>query len=412
LFAKVSRACLQLDRIRPSIPPMSGRQLWQRFRADASALGDRVLRRQLEVGAGLAGRLIAADSETLHRLGAEFEVVDWSEPPEWRATVEHPGGDASTLLASKIAGKYPHDATGPYGLLTLPDVLLHMPSAVHTAGGWLVRESMLSPAVLANPKYWALIQSLDWRHARPLAPGILVALTWNHNFYHWMVEILPRLSMLSRCRPDLPLYVGESTPRFAAASLELLGLDHRVVWLPDGVYRAESLVVPSRMSLALHPTRAAIDWLRDQLRNRASAAGPGRLIYASRRDAAIRFAANEDEVVATLARLGFEEVAFSTLGLAEQIKVMSSARAVVGEHGAALSHLAFAHDGGMLVELFEEGHAMPCFYHLANLRRFSYGCMACPREGLGYHVDVARLEGLVRRMMRGEPEVRAQAAHA
>ncbi len=360
----------------------------------------------------MARRLIAADSETLYRLGAEFEVIDWSEPPDWRAAVEHPGGDASTALASRIAREYPYDATGAYGLLTLPDVLLHMPSAVHTASGWIVRESLLSPTILANPKYWALIQSLVWRHARRLEPGILAALTWNHNFYHWMVEILPRLSMLSRCRADLPLYVGESTPPFVAASLELLGLRDRVEWLPDGVYQAESLIVPSRMSLALHPTRAAVDWLRDQLRDRASAAGPGRLIYASRRDAAIRFAVNEDEIAAAMERLGFEEVAFSGLSLAEQIRVMSSARAVVGAHGAALAHLAFAHDDGMLVEFFEEGHAMPCFYHLANLRRFTYGCMACPREGLGYRVDVARLEGLVRRMMRGEHEVSSQVAQA
>ena len=53
----------------------------------------------------------------------------------------------------------------------------------------------------------------------------------------------------------------------------------------------------------------------------------------------------------------------------------------------------------MVVEFFEEGHSAPCFYHLASLRTADYGCLVCPKEGLGYRVDVAHLERLVRRML-------------
>jgi capsular polysaccharide biosynthesis protein len=98
-------------------------------------------------------------------------------------------------------------------------------------------------------------------------------------------------------------------------------------------------------------------------------------------------------------RLGFETVSLSGLDLESQVRLMSSARCIVGAHGAGLSHLAFVADGGMVVEFFEEGHSAPSFYYLASLRAADYACLVCPREGLGYRVDVPQLERLVRRML-------------
>ncbi len=374
-------------------------KLWQRIRAEVATAGERVLDAEFRAGRGLARRLRDADSEAMRELGVEFLRLGSTEPPPRRSRVEHADDPASAALAASFDQDYPADATGAFGLLKLPRTRLHMPSALHAVSGWLLRESMPSTSLITNPKYWALIRMAPLRRARPLAPGVLGALTWGHNFYHWLIETLPRLQMLEKCDPALPVYLPRSSSPFVAASVRMLGLQERVKWLADGFYEAESLIVPTRLSEAIYPTAVAVDWLRARLREAQPPGERGRLLYVSRRDANIRFATNEGEVANAMLRLGFETVSLSALDLESQVRLMSSARCIVGAHGAGLAHLAFVADGGMVVEFFEEGHSAPCFYHLASLRTADYGCLVCPRDGLGYRVNVEHLERLVRRML-------------
>jgi Glycosyltransferase 61 len=335
----------------------------------------------------------------MRELGVEFLRLGSTTPPTRRSRVEHADDPASAALAASFDHDYPADTTGAFGLLKLPRTRLHMPSAVHTVSGWLLRESLPSTNLITNPKYWALIRMAPLRRARRLAPGVLGALAWGHNFYHWLIETMPRLQMLESCDPALPIYLPQSSPPFVAASIRMLGLQDRVSWLANGVYEAESLIVPTRFAEAVYPTAVAVDWLRARLRQAPPPGERGRLLYVSRRDANIRFVTNEDEVADAMLRLGFETVSLSGLDLDSQVRLMSSARCIVGAHGAGLSHLAFVADGGMVVEFFEEGHSSPSFYYLASLRTAGYACLVCPREGLGYRVDVPQLERLVRRML-------------
>ena len=224
-------------------------------------------------------------------------------------------------------------------------------------------------------------------------------MTWGHNFYHWLIETLPRLQMLERCDPALPIYLPRSSSPFVADSVRMLGLEERVRWRADGFYEAESLIVPTRLSEAIYPTAVAVDWLRARLREAQPPEERGRLLYVSRRDANIRFATNEGRSKTQCSGWDSRTVSSSRSSTSSQVRLMSSARCVVGAHGAGLAHLAFVADGGMVVEFFEEGHSAPCFYHLASLRSADYGCLVCPREGLGYRVNVAQLESLVRRML-------------
>lgn len=374
-------------------------KLWQRMRAEVATAGERVLDAELHAGRGLARRLRDADSEAMRELGVEFLRLGSTTPPPRRSRIEHADDPASAAVAALLDRDYPADATGAFGLLKLPQTRLHMPSALHTVSGWLLRESLPSTSVITNAKYWALIRMAPLRRARRLAPGVLGALTYGHNFYHWLIETLPRLQMLESCDPALPIYLPRSSPPFVAASLRILGLQDRVEWLEDGFYEAESLIVPTRFAEAVFPTGVAVDWLRAHLRQAPPPGERGRLVYVSRRDANIRFATNEDEVADAMLRLGFETVSLSELDFHSQVRLMSSARCVVGAHGAGLSHLAFAADGGMVVEFFQDGHSSPSFYYLASMRAADYGCLVCPREGLGYRVDVPQLEKLVRRML-------------
>ena len=60
---------------------------------------------------------------------------------------------------------------------------------------------------------------------------------------------------------------------------------------------------------------------------------------------------NENELFAALAPLGFESIVPGEMSVAEQIATFSSARSIVGAHGAALTNMIFAPPGATIVEL-------------------------------------------------------------
>ena len=72
--------------------------------------------------------------------------------------------------------------------------------------------------------------------------GILLSMPFYHNFYHWLIEILPGLSSYDRC-PSLhhvPLIVPNSAPRFVAETLRLTGYLSKTVFLENGTYKLKS----------------------------------------------------------------------------------------------------------------------------------------------------------------------------
>jgi Glycosyltransferase 61 len=382
--------------------------LWRRtlrsLRRQVTAVGGvRLLRlqRQLAAGRGLASRLTSVQSEALQRLGVRFEVLGRSRPPSHLSPLRLPDDSGPEAKGIRPDLDYPPDATGPFGLITIPHARLCIPSSIVLVDRWLLEESMLNGGVLINPKYWWQAQTATLRAAKPLSPGVLGSLPWHHNFCHWMTEIFPRLRMLEDGHVDssLPIYMPQSSPSFVKQSLDLVGLSGRVRWLPDGVYDAEGLIIPSRVSCG-RPTSVAIDWLRERMLPESIAGesfSTPRYLYISRRDVADRVPSNEEQIASAMSSLGFEVVNFSKMDLAAQIRLTSRARLLVGAHGAGFAHVAFLPEGAGMIELTEEGHGIigGGFQYLASLVNAQYGLLVY-RNGL---VDVPRLVRFVRQMV-------------
>jgi hypothetical protein len=378
------------------------RRIVRSLRRQATVVGGIRLQKQLVTGRGLAARVTSVQSDALHRLGARFEVLGCSRPPLQLSELRLPDDSGPEARAIRPDLNYPEDATGPFGVITLPHARVCMPSAIHLVDGWLLEESMLTRGIIANPKYWWQARTARWRATQRLPFGVLGPLTWHHNFYHWLIEILPRLRMLGDGQVDssLPIYMPESSPSFVRESLNLVGLAHRVRWLPDGLYDAEGLIVPSRLSSAVYPTSVAIDWLRDRILGQPIAGeslSSPRYLYISRRDVADRVPRNEQQIASAMGALGFEVVNFSKMDLAAQIRLTSRARLLVGAHGAGFAHVAFLPEGAGVIEMIEEGRGIlgGGYQYLASLVNARYGLLVY-RRGL---VDVPRLVRFVRQMV-------------
>lgn len=292
----------------------------------------------------------------------------------------------------------------PYqpAVVRVRDALVQAPSMVHRWRGIALLEGLLDdPRNIAYPRPLFEFETLGLRRASRHRAGLLLALPLHTNFYHWLIEQLPRLLWLEQVpgHDELPLLVPRSAPRFVVETLARAGLQQRVQWLDAGAHRFDELVLPGLLSPPSHPSPLAVDWLQRHL---PTGCLPGRRrLYISRRDAPTRFATNEDEVFALLARHGFERVAMSEHDTQAQARLFAEAEIIVGLHGAALTNLAFCHAGTRVVELFQQGWFTNAFYHLALIRGMRYGYVVCPVDGAGQRVPMAELESVLLQALRG-----------
>ncbi|MBF0335870.1 MAG: glycosyltransferase family 61 protein, partial [Alphaproteobacteria bacterium] len=227
-------------------------------------------------------------------------------------------------------------------------------------------------------------------------PGtsLLLGFMWDYNYYHWMLEALPRLALLG---PGVAaaadrLLLFEPRHPFKTRSLERAGLDPaKVEWLGHETVSCERLILPSRLCRTGWVSPLATTWLRRALMGprrflqRLPGRG-GRRLFVSRQDTANRRMLNEDAVFAACRPHGFERVSLAGLTLDEQIALFAQARAVVAPHGAGMVNAVFMAPGALVVDLMSGSYLNPGIWTLCAACGHSYQPLVGPpaRDGGDY----------------------------
>lgn len=305
---------------------------------------------------------------------------------------------SSAIEGSKLSGKS--------GIIQLSDANVSMPSGIHLWEGKLFDEALLNPVLLTNPRYLIDLGLVPFKHKNIIKePVVLLSMPWHHNFYHWMIEILPRLCLysLDDKTAELPLIIPSSAPNFVKESLDLVGLSDKAFLLNDGVYTFQNLYLLTRLSPPSFPSPIAINWLNEKLSQSLGhhEVERKRLIYVSRSDAKYRYVTNEAEVEDYLSQFGFETIVMSRYSLQEKIKIFQEAHIVIGSSGAGFIGTAFMNPGTVFIEFFPEKHFADCFYHIASARQLKYGFLIGQRDGLGFSVDINQLSQIVSNIFSG-----------
>ncbi len=120
-----------------------------------------------------------------------------------------------------------------------------------------------------------------------------------------------------------------------------------------------------------------------------------RKIYISRDDAVMRRIANEESLTSRLAKLGFEKVVLSDLQPIEQLRLVSSARAIVAPHGMGLTGILFNQLPATLLELFHPRVGSDAYAFTASAigidYRFIVGVESRQAADLSYDIDIERV---------------------
>ncbi|HSZ38134.1 MAG TPA: glycosyltransferase family 61 protein [Acidimicrobiales bacterium] len=199
----------------------------------------------------------------------------------------------------------------------------------------------------------------------------LLALQGDTNYYHLMVDVLPRLGVLEQCPEVAPpdLWFAPMATPVQRELLEMMGVDlDRVIDSSENRHVvAETLVVPTPAAMTIINPPWAVEFLRRRLLPPEIKRIEGRAVYVTRGAAMNnRRVDNESELMDYLAGRGFDLVDPGQLSAHEQIETFAQASMIVGAHSAGLVNLAFAAPGAAVVELFPSGGVNTCYWKLAE----------------------------------------------
>ena len=201
--------------------------------------------------------------------------------------------------------------------------------------------------------------------------SILLATTGGDTYYHWMMEVLPRLLLLQEAGINLSrvdhFLVNGFQKRFQMESLEAVGIPVTKCRTTQGKcrYRCEQLLVPSLLGPHGWAQPDACQFLK-KLFPGSGTRKDGKRIFVPRGQTQGRKVRREDEILALLAEFKFESFDAGKVSLREQAETFACAEMVVGIHGGALTNLAFCTPGTRVVEIFGWRYVNPCYRSLAS----------------------------------------------
>lgn len=223
------------------------------------------------------------------------------------------------------------------------------------------------PVSRLSLRYWRKrwgsdVTSRWWMPAAQRVSGRVAVLNarYCHNFFHWMIEILPRLELLEQAGLAADYYLVDCLKPYQRQALVALGLRPEQWIQPHCLLTlaADEIVLPSLPTpdcLRSHAARLLQGLAADRPVEHT------RRIYITRSATGTRTLENEAEIEQLLRARGFETHAMELYPLAKQARLIREAEIVVGTHGAGLSNLIFARPGTQIIEF-------------VPAERFNYAC--------------------------------------
>jgi hypothetical protein len=259
---------------------------------------------------------------------------------------------------------------------------------------------------LVAESYGGPLRAIGWGDVRPdlLArpvdpewPGP-VMLCPPTGYYHWLLEILPRVLAAHDSQPTAKAVVTKNGPSYIYDALSLLGIDR--VETDRRAVRLHDVLVPGALQASGFVPSGDVKRLRDSVLPRVSDLHLERsapeLVYISRAKDARRKLGNETAVEALVTDLGFDVVYLQDLTWTEQVHRMSGAHVVVSPHGAGLANMIWANALSSVIEIFAVGAQNDCYARLALQRGANYSFLeAEPERGSNGTVDLETLKQLI-----------------
>lgn len=238
-----------------------------------------------------------------------------------------------------------------------------------------------------------------------LSKNLVFGLVYNHwasfNYYHWLIETLPRLIMLRKLYPDATIILPFSATPYMVQTVELLGYNKTFKIPENTTVKIPQLAFVEKAGTFLHQDNQLLREVASSIISQVVPAvtKPQRRVYASRSRANCRKVANEPELLNLLYEYNFELIYFEDFNFTEQVEIMRNVDIIVGLHGANLTNILFMQEGTILIELMNLLSPNLVYFQLASYLQLGYYIIPCmPDSDSGTHnnadvlVDLLQIE--------------------
>lgn len=190
------------------------------------------------------------------------------------------------------------------------------------------------------------------------------------NYYHWLMEAMPRLYLLKEKAVELKLILNEDSPSFIKQYVALFGFKEIIYVNENFLAKVEKIVFTTFTSrgLAMYDPlmRDMVKWLFEKNGIQENQ-HPTKNIFITRKNAKYRRLINEDEIIAYLSAKGFEIVTLENLTIKEQIQLFANAKNVIGTQGAGMANMIYSTNARMLITIIHEEHPDDAYYNQTNI---------------------------------------------
>jgi capsular polysaccharide biosynthesis protein len=246
-------------------------------------------------------------------------------------------------------------------------------------------------------------------------PAALIYDDWSAaNYYHWMIEALPKLLLLEAKFPGVVIFSPEPAPEFISSTLSLFGVKniyplnrHRAsvvkvstLLLPELVYyeekeedvlreqqgRKESVGALRNHAPSVTGPFLANEELIVLVRKRllqhlpAIPTRPGRKVYITRSNQQLRRLVNEPDLVPVLQKFGFEILYFEGMSFTQQLTLMVETEIFISLHGSNMVNILFMQPGTRVIEMMNQDYLNDAYYLLASSLGLHYYSMPCTMD--------------------------------
>lgn len=214
---------------------------------------------------------------------------------------------------------------------------------------------------------------------------------WSWNWYHFVMQVLPKIKYISQIPDIVPILVGphlKNDNNFRAILeifLNQYSLKREVMYMQShrayevkNLYLAstQGLLIPDIKNSVQGGTRAewclykqsTISFLRNTiLKEERAIADYPKKIYISRKNASDRRRFNEDEIIEFVQQVGFVVIAPEEYSVHEQAQLFNNADCIVACSGAALTNLLYCKSGCKLIIINNYKQKVGVFHTIAAI---------------------------------------------
>lgn len=259
----------------------------------------------------------------------------------------------------------------PLKVLVINDAFYNNDGHVWTSNGEeMIKESMIAPGWQITPGPLTIAQKRSC--IKTGTPGIIWNCNWNHNYYHFWCDSIPRLLQLSNNK-DLEVIVStyDSVPQRQWV-MDILGFKNLKKVTANIIYHSPKIFLPTFNKFAnSHQNPILIQKLREIFLPHQGDVYLGDKLYIKRDD---RLTKESMEILdRNCEKYGYVQVRLEQYSYKDQISIFNKAKYIIGIHGAGLTNIQWLSTGSHIIELRNRrDNTTPYYYNLVSTIDVNY----------------------------------------